>query len=154
MAVHRCLEAAEIPHAFGGALALAFYAESRETADIDINVFLPVGCWPKVREALAPLGIDVDVEPKELGGENQVKLAWEQNPIHIFFSSDALHEAMAQEVREVPLDGRAIPVIAPEHLVIRKRLLDRPKDRRDIERILAATAVDQSEVDDWVRRLS
>ncbi len=154
MAAHRSLKGAGIPHAFGGALALAFYAESREIADIDINVFLPAERWPKVREALAPLGIDVDVEPKELGGENQVKLAWEQNPIHIFFSSDALHEAMAQKVREAPLDGHAIPLIAPEHLVIRKTLLDRPKDRRDIERILASTPVDRDEIENWVRRLS
>jgi hypothetical protein len=32
---------AEIPHAFGGALALAYYAEPRATVDIDINVFIP-----------------------------------------------------------------------------------------------------------------
>lgn len=38
--------------------------------------------------------------------------------------------------------------------MIRKTLLGRPKDRRDIESILAAIAVDRAEVDAWVRRLS
>jgi len=28
-----------LPHAFGGALALAYYAEPRATVDIDVNVF-------------------------------------------------------------------------------------------------------------------
>ena len=31
-----------IPHAFGGALALAYYATPRATVDIDVNVFVPV----------------------------------------------------------------------------------------------------------------
>ena len=33
----------ELPHAFGGALALAYYAEPRSTIDIDVNVFIPAG---------------------------------------------------------------------------------------------------------------
>ncbi len=35
-----------IPHAFGGALALAYYAEPRATIDIDLNVFVPVAPAP------------------------------------------------------------------------------------------------------------
>src|SRR4029079_9320585 len=32
---------ADVPHAFGGALALAYYAEPRATVDIDLNLFVP-----------------------------------------------------------------------------------------------------------------
>lgn len=39
-AVHRSLEQAGIPHAFGGAFALAYYGAPRETKDIDVNVFV------------------------------------------------------------------------------------------------------------------
>ncbi len=43
-ALHAALRGAGIPHAFGGALALAFCtAEPRGTQDIDVNVFLPPG---------------------------------------------------------------------------------------------------------------
>jgi predicted nucleotidyltransferase len=153
-AVHRSLEAAGIPHAFGGALALALYAESRETADIDVNVFVPVEQWPEVREALMPLGVDVNVDEEELKRQAEVKVNWNGTPVHLFFSSDLLHEEMPRKVKQAPLDGHTIPLVAPEHLIVRKTMLDRPKDRRDIERILATTPVDRDEVDNWVRRLA
>lgn len=128
-AVHRSLEEAGIPHAFGGAVALGYYAEPRETQDIDVNVF-------------------VRAEQSEL------KLDWEGTPVHFFFSCDPLHEEMEKRIREVPLGDGTIPLVSPEHLVIRKTLLGRPKDQRDIKAILAATPVDRAEVEEWVRRLA
>ncbi len=74
-------------------------------------------------------------------------------PIHLFFSCDPLHEEMPRKVREVDFEGEAIPFVSPEHLVVRKTLLDRPKDRQDIERILVHTPVNREEIDAWVRRL-
>ena len=42
LALHRAFEAAGVIHAFGGALALAYWtADPRATADIDVNVSLP-----------------------------------------------------------------------------------------------------------------
>ena len=39
--LHRSLEAAGVPHAFGGALALAWCTQrARGTVDIDVNIFL------------------------------------------------------------------------------------------------------------------
>jgi hypothetical protein len=108
---------AGIPHAFGGAFALAYYAEPRETEDIDVNIFVPA----QVSES---------------------KFDWEGTPVHFFFSCDPLHEEMARRAREVPLGDGTIPLIAPEHLVIRKTLLGRRKDREDIEQILATTPID------------
>jgi hypothetical protein len=151
--LHRSFGEATLPHAFGGAVALAFYAEPRETSDIDVNVFVPVERWPEVRESLSPLGVTTAIDDGELGREAAIKLEWGGNPIHLFFSCDALHEEMARKVREVDLEGETIPLVAPEHLVIRKTLLNRPKDCRDIEAILAQTSVDQGEIDAWVRRL-
>ena len=75
-------------------------------------------------------------------------------PIHLFFSCDPLHEEMTRKVREVDFEGETIPLVAPEHLIVRKTLLGRPKDRQDIARIRAHTPIDQEEVDNWVRRLS
>jgi len=152
--LHRSFGEAALPHAFGGAVALAFYAEPRETSDIDVNVFVPVERWPVVRESLSPLGVTTAIDEGELGLEAAIKLEWGGTPIHLFFSCDALHEEMARKVREVNFEGGTIPLVAPEHLVIRKTLLGRPKDRRDIERIRARTPIDQEEVDSWVRRLS
>jgi len=40
LAVDRAFE--RVPHAFGGAISLAYHAEPRATIDIDVNVFVPV----------------------------------------------------------------------------------------------------------------
>jgi hypothetical protein len=136
VAVHRALAAAGLPHAIGGALALSFYGAPRETVDIDVNVFVPPERWPEVRQALAPLGPD-------------------GNPVHVFYSHDALHEEMAKATRLVPFGGTEIPIVAPEHLVVRKAMLDRPKDWPDIEAILFATEpLGIEEIEAWLRRLA
>lgn len=128
-AVHQSLEEAGVPHAFGGAFALSFYGAPRPTDDLDVNVFVPAQV-------------------------SETRLDWEGTPVHFFFSCDPLHEEMKRRIREVPFGDGTIPLVSPEHLVIRKTLLGRPKDREDIERILATTPVDQDEVDTWVRQLS
>jgi hypothetical protein len=61
---------------------------------------------------------------------------------------------MRQRVRYVPFNGDTIPIISPEHLVIRKALLDRTKDWIDIEQILVATnPFNLGEVEDWLQRM-
>lgn len=152
--LHCRLEEGGIPHAFGGSLALTYYAQPRDTIDIDVNVFVPTDRWPEVREALAPLGVEVEVDEGKLEREGQIKLEWNENPLHLFFSCDLLHEEMGRRVRIVPFAGGTIPLVAPEHLVVRKTILNRPKDRQDIEQILISTPVDMDEVEDWVKRLS
>ena len=49
-----------IPHAFGGALALAYYAEPRATIDIDLNVFVPAERFAEVAAPLVELGVAAD----------------------------------------------------------------------------------------------
>jgi len=154
-AVHRALDAAAIPHAVGGALALGFHGAPRATVDIDVNVFVPVERWAEVGRALAPLGVEVEVDAESVTREREVRLGWDENPVHLFFSYDELHAAMPAAVREVPFAGTTIPIVAPEHLVVRKALLDRPKDWPDIEAILvAAEPLDVEKIERWLERLA
>jgi hypothetical protein len=153
-ALHRCLRTAGIPHAFGGALAAGHYGAPRETDDIDVNLFVAPAEWPPVREALAPLGVEVDIDQSELERDGQIRLAWDRAPLHLFFSTDSLHAEMARNARLTPYADGTIPLVSPEHLVVRKRLLGRPKDERDIERILEAMPVNQAEVEEWVALLA
>jgi len=136
LAVHRALAEAGLPHAIGGAIALAHYGAPRPTTDIDVNVFVPPERRPEVRRTLDPLSLD-------------------GNPVHVFYSHDPLHEEMARRVREVPYAGATIPLVAPEHLVIRKALLDRSKDWPDIEALLRANAdLHVEEIESWLQRLT
>lgn len=155
VAIHEALRDAGLPHAIGGAIALAYYGEPRVTVDVDVNAFLAVDSWPEVRRALSPLGIDVEIDELDLGREKEVRLRWGRNDIHLFFATDALHEAMPHAVRDVPFGGVTIPIVSPEHLIARKAVLDRPKDWLDIEAILIATEpLDLDEALTWVRRLT
>jgi hypothetical protein len=136
LAVHLALDEAGLPHAIGGAIALSIYGAPRDTVDIDVNVFVGPERRPEVRAALDSLVID-------------------ENPVHVFYSHDPLHEEMARKVREVPYGGATIPLVAPEHLLIRKVLLDRPKDWPDIEALLRANPdLDLAEIETWVRRMT
>lgn len=152
--VDRCLSDEEIPHAIGGALAVGYYGEPRSTLDIDVNVFVPPDRWRDIRKSLEPLGIDIEIDEASLKRAGEVKLGWGSNFIHLFFSCDPLHEEMYRAIRTAPFNGGRIPIVSPEHLIIRKALLDRTKDWLDIEQILVATSpVNLEEVEDWLERM-
>lgn len=152
--IHHALDGAKIPHAIGGALALAYYAEPRATIDIDINVFVPTDRWPEICEALAPLGINVEVEVENLNRDGQVRIWWDRNPVDLFFSYDPFHDAMQGSARKVPFNQETIAILSPEHLAVCKAMFDRPKDWLDIEQILVATdPLDVKEIEDWLERM-
>jgi hypothetical protein len=153
-AIHHALGNAGIPHAIGGALALAYYAEPRATIDVDINVFVATDRWPEICKALTPLGIDVEVEVKDLNRDGQVRIWWDRNPVDLFFSYDPFHDAMQRGARKVPFNQETIPILSPEHLAVCKAMFDRPKDWIDIEQIMVATEpLDVREIEDWLERM-
>ena len=154
LAIHGALAGARIPHAIGGALALAYYAEPRATIDVDVNVFVAVNRWPEVRDALEPLGVNVAVDEQALERDGQVRLWWERNPVDVFFAYDPFHEEMRSAARRVPFAGKTIPILAPEHLAVCKAMFDRPKDWIDIEQMIVATdPLDLPEVEAWLEAM-
>jgi hypothetical protein len=154
VAINGALNAARIPHAIGGAIALAYYAEPRATIDIDINVFVPTGQWPKLREVLKPLGIDTEADVSELERDGQIRLWWDRNAVDLFFSYDPFHDEMHRAARRVPFGETTLPILSPEHLAICKAMFDRPKDWLDIEQIMVATSpLDRREIASWLERM-
>lgn len=154
MALHESLAGARIPHAMGGALALAYYAEPRVTIDVDINVFVSTEHWPQVSGALSPLGVGVDLDLAALERDGQVRLWWDRTPVDLFFSYDPFHDEMKRRARRVPFGETTIPILAPEHLAVCKAMFDRPKDWLDIEQILVATdPLDLPEIEAWLEAM-
>jgi hypothetical protein len=154
-AIHDQLQAAKIPHAIGGALALAYYAEPRATIDIDVNVFVPASKWKRVFEALESLGVDAgDLDTTALERDGQCRLWWNDNAVDLFFANEEIHDEMRKQVRRVPFADETIPILAPEHLAICKAMFDRPKDWIDIEQMLvAAEDFDVPAVEGWLARM-
>jgi len=160
VAIDRALHNAGVPHAFGGALALAYYAEPRATVDVDVNVFVGTDHIEVVRAALTPLGItslSVGREAEDRAQaerDGQTRWWWGRTPVDLFFAYDPVHEAMRNAVRTVPFGDDQIPVLGPEHLVVCKVVFDRDKDWLDIAQVLTAVPdFDTVEVRRWLDHL-
>jgi hypothetical protein len=141
--IHDSLQAQSLPHAFGGAIALAYCVEEpRGTRDLDVNIFHDSADAEKVLQAL-PDGVQVsaqDIEQVERDG--QTRLFWDGVPVDVFLNNLPLHKEVAAAVVWVPLQGRQVPVIDCASLVVFKSFFDRTKDWADIEAIALATPED------------
>lgn len=152
--VDLALSRAKILHAFGGALALAYYATPRATVDIDVNVFVTTERYESVTSVLGRAGVDKIPGTADAVRDGQVRTWWGSTPIDLFFSYDKIHEAMREGVRIVPFGKKTIPILAPEHLLIAKAAFNRAKDWLDIEQVLVAVDdFDVEEVGRWLTYL-
>lgn len=154
VAVDRTLEAASIRHAFGGALALAYYAEPRATIDVDVNVFVPPARFADVASVFQALGVETVAGQGAIDRDGQCRLWWGVTPVDLFFAYHPFHRAMERASRRVPFGDVDIPILSVEHLVVCKAVFARPKDWIDIEQVaLTHPALGRSEVLRWLRRL-
>jgi hypothetical protein len=153
VAIDDCFAEGKVAHAFGGALALAYYAEPRATIDIDINVFVDPAEYEAVHAVLAPLGVTTTVDPAAVERDGHCRLWWNDTPVDLFFAYDDIHDAMRGAVRKVPFGGHTLPILSPEHLVVCKALFNRPKDWLDIEQVIVTVAdLDLGEIRQWLDR--
>jgi hypothetical protein len=148
LVLHASLDAADVPHAFGGALALAYWtAEPRGTRDIDCNVFVPATQGARVLSAL-PSGVTIpDGTDGVIASSGQVRLWWGDTPLDLFFDYAPVHAEAAVGARRVPLAATEIPVLGPVELVLFKGFYDRTKDWADVEAVLAAGSTTVAEVE-------
>jgi hypothetical protein len=154
LAVHDALTEASLPHAFGGAIALAYCTEEpRGTRDLDVNVFVdPV----RAKEALSALPdpvVSSDVDIATAARDGQVRLWWDDTPIDVFLDVHRFHAEVAASVRSVAFEGRTIPVLDCTALTVFKALFDRTKDWADIEEIVAARALELPRALTWLERI-
>ena len=146
---------AGVPHAFGGAIALAYWAEPRATIDIDVNVFVPPDRFAAVLEPLAALGVDTTGAAATIRADGQARVMWDRTPVDLFFAYDAFHQAADANAVRVPFADRTIRVLSAEHLTICKVVFDRPKDWVDIDAIITSgTPMSAAEVLRWVGRIA
>lgn len=138
LAIHEALKAASLPHAFGGAIALAYCVEEpRGTRDLDLNIFCDAA---DAATALAALPAGVRVRPQDVEAverEGQTRLFWDDVPVDVFLNNLPLHEAVAAAVVWVPLQGTEIPVLDCASLVVFKSFFARARDWADIEEVAA-----------------
>ncbi|MBI3979296.1 MAG: nucleotidyltransferase [Chloroflexi bacterium] len=154
LAIHREFAQAHIPHAFGGAIALAYYGQPRATYDIDVNIALRVDRHGRVLDALSslfPIQDRARIE-KEILQTAQTRLRWGAIPVDLFFADLPFHASIASRTKEVEFAGTKIHVISAEDLIICKSAYDRRKDWLDIESIfqIQRQHLDQAYVRRWL----
>ncbi|MBI5477580.1 MAG: nucleotidyltransferase [Deltaproteobacteria bacterium] len=138
----RELEAAGLPYAVGGALALGVHGVSRSTQDVDLNVFVKPEQLDALLELLARLGVRVDAASARTEGvENGVFFCWADSiRIDVFLPSiDLSWEALRTRVAAA-VDGVAVWFLSAELLSCFKLLFFRPKNLLDLERLVASAA--------------
>lgn len=143
LAIHRSLEAAAVPHAFGGALALAWCTrQARGTIDIDVNLFVGLD---RIGPALAQLPDDITCTPEDralLERDGQARLWWDRTPVDVFFNTTEFHERAAARARVEPFEGEGVPFLACRDLAVFKAFFNRTKDWADLEAMASAGALD------------
>jgi hypothetical protein len=142
-AVHEALKARSLPHAFGGAIALAYCVEEpRGTRDLDVNIFCDAADAKRVLEAL-PEGVEVGADDIErVRRDGQARLFWDGVPIDVFLNNLPLHEEVGMAIGWVWMEGRKVPVLDCASLVLFKSFFNRTKDWGDIEAVAMATPED------------
>lgn len=137
--LHEKFDTSNIPHAFGGALALAWCTQrARGTIDIDINIFLTVENSARVIDELSD---EVKVTRKnrsDFRRDGQVRVWWDNTPLDLFLNTTDFHESIVDRVRWENFAGAKIPFLSCSDLAVFKAFFNRTKDWADLEEMQTA----------------
>jgi hypothetical protein len=147
VAIAGALDDAGLPHAFGGALALAWCTQrARGTIDIDVNIFVDTD---QAVAALAALPTPVRRDDRDLArtvAEGQVRLWWDNTPVDVFLDTTDFHREAAHRTRREPFGGTEVAFLGCSDLAVFKAFFDRSKDWVDLEEMLTAGSLDVERV--------
>jgi hypothetical protein len=163
--LHRALDAARLPHAFGGALALAWCTErARGTVDIDLNVFVDAARSSMVFDALPSDVARTENDIALCQRDGQIRLWWGRTPIDLFTNTTDFHRAVADRAVIHTFASVDVPFLSCSDLAVFKAFFNRSRDWADLDEMAAVGALDTDRVigalvhylgpnDDRVRRL-
>jgi len=146
-ALHEALRMEALPHAFGGALALAWCTErARGTIDIDVNLLLPQAEFQRVIDALPDTVKVTRDDQRILKRDGQVRVWWDRTPLDLFLNNTDFHEEILQRIRWEEFAGRKLPFLSCFDLAVFKAFFNRTKDWADLEAMYAAGTLDVERV--------
>ena len=141
--LHKSLVAAELPHAFGGALALAWCtSRARATIDIDINIFIPAEDFMRAINALPSGVVTSKKNLVQLKQDGQVRLWWDKTPLDLFLNNTDFHKDAMQRVCWQLFGGEQVPFLACRDIAFFKAIFNRTKDWADLEEMHEAGSLD------------
>jgi len=144
IAVHNALEKAKLPHAFGGALALAWCTErARGTIDIDVNIMVDVSQSEMILNSLPNPVTWTSQNLGRLIKEGQERIWWDKTPLDIFLNSTPYHEKLWQRIHWEEFAANQVPFLSCLDLAVFKAFFNRTKDWADLEAMQEAGTLDR-----------
>lgn len=140
--VHRHLDGADVSHAFGGALALAYVAEPRGTIDIDVNVFSPMTQIETILEIFSAISLRPERRREDWVPLAGIRLRRDSDPfpVDVFPALGERYLEIERRCERHPFgSGADHPrFLSAEDLTVFKLSFGRDKDWVDIRRIAGA----------------
>jgi len=155
-------EAARVPYAVLGGIAVILHGVPRLTVDADFVLGEERIAWPRVLSDLERRGFAygapgapprAQVDALEDLRRDSMTVLWKSRVrIDLLQAADPLHQEALRERQAVVAFSRTIPVVRPEHLLVTKWIAGRPKDLLDVDGILAAQGarLDLARVRAWL----
>lgn len=141
------LEEIKADYALVGGLAVSAYGLPRLTYDVDLVVRVAQVTWPRLLDGLVRRGYALSAPgaaPRsaadvltEIRSDSMTQLWHGRFRLDLLQAADPLHTEALTQRRELPFEGRLVPVVRPEHLLVMKWIAGRPKDLLDVDGILS-----------------
>ena len=132
------LEAAGCDYALGGAIALGFWAEPRNTLDVDVTLYLPLDDPQGCMRLLEKIGCEFEPRRTEklLTEHTFCQVQFLGMRLDVFLPMSSFYAPAKARRRQVPIGSRQAYIWDAETLCVFKMMLFRRKDLVDIESML------------------
>ena len=124
VAIHLDLDTGQLPHAFGGALALAWCTQrhaARTTSTSTCSSNRPLAS--EVLDALPSDVAFVDRDWAIVERDGQVRLFWDTTPVDLFLNTTHFHEQAATATRQEDFGDVRVPFLSCLDLAVFKAVL-------------------------------
>jgi predicted nucleotidyltransferase len=130
-------------YAIGGAVAVNYYAEPRNTIDLDLYFLVDDRGYHQLWQTLTDIGYKAQGQ----------RIVVEGVPVDMFpVSVHPIFEEALRNAKQVRVTGVPIKVFTPEYLIVTKLMSFRPRDRADIYDLFEFGKVDKDVLNDIMRR--
>ena len=130
-------------YAIGGAVAVNYYAEPRNTIDLDLYFLVDDRGYHQLWQTLTDIGYKAQGQ----------RIVVEGVPVDMFPASvHPIFEEALRNAKQVRVTGVPIKVFTPEYLIVTKLMSFRPRDRADIYDLFEFGKVDKDVLNDIIRR--